>query len=279
MLSENQLHFFRENGYLVIEKVMSEDMLNRVQAPIERWVDRKVREWQQEGRLQDDFIHASFAKRLYLAWNAAGRPDYHPSPDEDIVSPEIFDLMRHPPCIQIARELMQTNNIVAHGHFHCRPKLPNQPFTDTPWHQDAQCLPLIAGSNGLVIWIPLMDVDETNSCLEMAPGHHKDGLYKKAKRGEVDYYIRMRDEDTLHLRRQAVPIKRGDVLCFNELTPHRALPNSSDAARWSVDIRFERVGLEHGVGLLKGFICSHDDPSQIETSYEHWKRAKWPNLA
>ena len=46
----------------------------------------------------------------------------------------------------------------------------------------------------------------------------------------------------------SVPMDRGDALCFTQLTPHRALRNTSDVVRWSMDLRYEATdgGKQYG---------------------------------
>jgi len=69
----------------------------------------------------------------------------------------------------------------------------------------------------------------------------------------------------------------GDVLCFTQLLPHRALPNRSDAVRWSMDVRYEATPTATESGKKQGFIArSAVNPASVET-YEQWL-AKWADI-
>jgi hypothetical protein len=65
-----------------------------------------------------------------------------------------------------------TPEILRHGVFNARPKAPDQKWTDTPWHQDAQDHRDAAHLRVVSFWIPLQRVTELNSCLQIAPGLH-----------------------------------------------------------------------------------------------------------
>jgi hypothetical protein len=271
-LSQEDLTFYRENGYLILRGVVPESLLNGVQIPIQKWVDSKIEEWQQAGLIDRDFQEYPFDTRLMHAWNAAGKPSHSPNPTRELVSREMFAVLRFPYFIQLAQALFDTQNIRVLKIFHCRPDLPDQPFTDTPWHQDAQCCPSLRGSNFAVMWMPLMDVDEHNGCLQMAAGQGKDGLYKVYK-DPIGHYICMRPEDAAELKNiETIRMRRGDLLVFNQVVPHRAVPNYSDAIRWAVDIRYagEAVPGDTSFVFEDALTCAHEDASLIEHSYEQW---------
>ena len=273
-LTEEQLESYKKEGMLHLRGVIPEAMLKQVQLPLEGWVNRKINSWFRQGMLTEKYQELPFNKRMLVAWNNAGQPAYEAAPTDGIVSEEMFNFMRYPLFVQIAQNLTGDNNLAIHGSFHCRSKLPDQKFTDTPWHQDAQCQPLIANTGAVIMWVPLMDVNEDNACLAFNIGGHKRGLYPVYK-DPNGYYVSMHPDDCKNLQATVLPMKRGDLLCFNEMVPHRATLNKTDAARWSIDFRFEKIGVPGSTALKKGFICSNDDATKIETSYERWLEEKW----
>ncbi len=273
-LTQGQWDQYQTEGYLHLEKIVPEDILKLVEQPLCRWVDATLLKWKEQGKLDDLYEDLPFDQRLNTAWFAAGKPQYERSPRKAIVSPEVFAFMRHPCFLQLARELIGSPNIAAHGIFNARPKLQQQSFTNTPWHQDAQYFRESAGSNIITMWVPLVDVNEVNSCLQVAPGKHRDPLYDDYLDPETKF-LGLTPADRAKLQGRPIPMRRGDVLCFNHLMPHAALPNQTDKVRWSMDIRFEEVDAPHSSALQHGFICAHEDPDRIETSFENWFVQKW----
>ena len=62
--------------------------------------------------------------------------------------------------------------IVCNPVSHIRPKMPS---TDVPFHQDAIFTTQEAKDIlQVTVWIPLVDVNEENGCLEVQPGVHRE---------------------------------------------------------------------------------------------------------
>jgi hypothetical protein len=97
-------------------------------------------------------------------------------------------------------------------------------------HQD---WPSTLGSiNGLTVWMPLQDTDQSLGCLEIVPQSHKLG-YLAHKLDDVPYL-----EDNGH---KFVPIemKLGDVLVFNWFCIHRSGTNiHEDKIRFAAHFRY-----------------------------------------
>ena len=108
------------------------------------------------------------------------------------------------------------------------------------------------------IWFPLQAVREESSCLQVARQRHKGVLFDN-----------WHDEDTRSmgidraewsdLEAVSVPMDRGDALCFTQLTPHRALRNTSDVVRWSMDLCYEATETVTDSGKQYGFVARSDD--------------------
>lgn len=275
-LTTDQLRFFDEQGYLVIKDAVPDELLKLIEDPARKWVDRVINKWNREGLLHDKYVNQPFDRRLYEAWKDAGKPNYNPRLTKEVVSPEIFSFITNALFIDTAKSLTSCENLFAIKLFHFRPKLPSglapdgrNRYIDTPWHQDVQYHPY-AHENPrlLVIWIPLVDVDESRSCLQVAAGCHKSAVYENVK---VENYCSIKQEDLAHLSNFInLPMKRGDMLCMNAKLPHRALANTTDKIRWSIDIRYEGLEKPEQEQRNYGFICSHRDASRINHSYEQY---------
>lgn len=276
LLTKEQLEFYRKNNYLHVKGVIPQDLLDLATGIIMKWVDELVEKWSKEGLLKDKREDLDFQHRLVKLWEAAGKPKYSRSPRRDLVGPDMFNFFKHPVMLNVASDLLGTSELSVHGIFNARPKLPDQKWTDTPWHQDAQYYRDAENVHVLSMWMPLQRVTEANSCLQVAPGFFTDTLLEGAIDEETNF-LGLRKEDASHLKGLSIEMEPGDVLCFNQLLPHRALPNKSDHARWSMDIRYEATPTATASGKSQGFIAqSLNSPESVET-YEQWLE-KWSNI-
>ena len=123
----------------------------------------------------------------------------------------------------------------------------DHPGEDTylsPWHQEYPYN--LTSDNAVTLWMPLVDVDEVNGCLLLAPGSQRLGA------------LPVRVQDALNKRRNAnetmeidglesvlarhatlsVPAAAGDALVFHTFLLHRSQPNRSAATRWTLQARY-----------------------------------------
>ena len=122
-----------------------------------------------------------------------------------------------------------------------------------PWHQD-NGYTFVEPQQYLTLWIPLVDVDETNGCPWIAPGLHRLGTldHWQAEAGRV---CLEQAEDAV-----AAPAKAGDIVVFSSLAPHRTGPNLSDAVRKAYILQYAPEGAH--VRLPDGSVVTQDDPQR-----------------
>ena len=278
ILSDDQIRFYHETGYVKVENVVPQRSIDLGRKVSADWVDRTVAGWVDEGLLADGLEHLDLENRLTVAWNDAGKPVYQRSPRRQIVCHELFQFMSEPKVIDLAEDLLATPEVFMHGVFNLRPKLPDQRWTRTPWHQDSQYYPSIAQVHTLSIWMPLQRVTTENSCLQVAEGYHRGDMYAITEDDETGF-LGISKEERAAIPGIPIEMEAGDALCFTQLTPHAALPNKSDAVRWSIDLRYQSIedamvdeyNVEIG-GRDKGFIArSEADPASVAT-WESWER-------
>ena len=276
LLDPGQRESYHREGYLHAHGAVPRDALALIHSILENWCRRQIGEWVEQGLLPDGMEEVDFSRRLLHAWEAADRPTYMRSPRRDLVGPDLYALLAHPALLDLAADLLGTDEVSVHGIFNARPKLPDQRWTDTPWHQDAQYYRDAEEIHVLSMWIPLQDVDEKNSCLQVAPGCHTRGLYADYQDDETGFKG-ISKEERERLPGVSVPMRRGDALCFGQRLPHRALANRSDAVRWSMDLRYEATATATESGRQYGFVArSPSDPAAV-LSCDAWL-AKWDGV-
>lgn len=274
-LPTDALDFYKEHGYYHAKGVLPQDLLDRCQRVMELWVDSQADEWSQEGLLQNKHEDADFMHRFNDIWHEAGCPNFHRSPRRPLVElapEEMFEIVRHPALVDLAEHFLGTEEVISHGVWNSRPKAPDAKHTDTPWHQDGQYFREQAHIHIMTIWFPLHHVDENNSCLAVAPDFKSKDIYENFTYGE-NGFIGIKREETKHLPTKPIEMEAGDALMFPQTTPHRAMSNTSDAMRWSMDMRFVATPDAMPPALDVGLIARSADPSTL-TSYDEWL-VKW----
>lgn len=278
VVTEDQLRFYRDHGYVHLRGVLPAELIELSKRVLARWVDSKVDQWIEEGRLEERGEDLPFGRRLMVLWEKAGKPKYVRSPRAEIVSCETWEILRHPAVVDIAEDLIGTPELSCHSVFNARPKLPNQRWTDTPWHQDAQYTGISPHHHVPSFWFPMQRVTKQNSCLGVQADYHEGKLFEPHE-DEDTGFRGISPEDRKQLVSTPVEMEAGDLLCFTSLTPHHAYTNESDAARFSLDIRYEATEAVDPDGEGRGFIVrSLADPS-TEESCEAWLAKGWEGRA
>ncbi len=155
----------------------------------------------------------------------------------------LYNLICYPAIVEALAPLLE-HDYGFNGDYHLRPKLPNSTFTAFPWHQDSQYYGAASQHARIItVWIPLVDVDEENGCLQVMPGSWEWGLLQGARGSDQN----MRTFEDVDARGESIPLpmRKGDIFLFSNLTFHKSTVNLTDAVRWSIDIRYARIPEHH----------------------------------
>lgn len=150
----------------------------------------------------------------------------------------VHELSVHPRLLTLSRRLMQTDMVMVPPYKPVRVDWAPRKRALLPWHQDypyAQDSP-----DGVVYWIPLMDVDETNGCLRVIPGSHLGGVRPVRMRVSAEHDIKgLELAEPAHDEGGSIPLpmKAGEALVLSALLLHRSQPNYTDRARFTVQVR------------------------------------------
>jgi ectoine hydroxylase-related dioxygenase (phytanoyl-CoA dioxygenase family) len=125
----------------------------------------------------------------------------------------------------------------------CRLDVPNDKRNALEWHQERSFFPQNRdGKNGLVCWIPLMDVTEKMGAIHVSPKSHNDGLIKTSTKQKDNpsqtTQITVPDENVKKYDELVVPVNAGDGVFFNMLLFHRSGNNLSNNVRIAVQGRY-----------------------------------------
>jgi phytanoyl-CoA hydroxylase len=237
---------FATNGFVVIKNAVQDAALQPLIEKIQDVVDKKINVLHQQGLITNKYESESFSRR----WSEVNK-EYQANEQmwvRQIFSKAIYDLGVDTKIVD-AVEALIGQEIRFNGDYHVRPKLPHQDLTVVPWHQDAYYYGGKESANPLFpivsIWIPLVDVNEDNGCLQFVPGSHKWGMKPEWNEKIPNLNDGMnnvkRSPHVLDEQGVSLPMKKGDMVVFDKLTFHRSLPNVTNDIRWNVDLRYGRA--------------------------------------
>lgn len=136
----------------------------------------------------------------------------------------ILNILEH--SLNIGYPTMCTRPVLFFNH----PKLAKEEvYYKTPKHQDWPSME--ASNNSLVVWVPLVDVNENNGSIIIYPGSHKQGVLPFKSNGgfaEVEYEGESIQPD----------MKIGDVAIFSTMLVHQSGEIKDDSIRWSCHFRY-----------------------------------------
>jgi ectoine hydroxylase-related dioxygenase (phytanoyl-CoA dioxygenase family) len=102
-------------------------------------------------------------------------------------------------------------------------------------HQDWRSM---QGSlDSMVVWVPLVDVDESLGALEIIPGSHKWGLLDAEL---ADGYGQLQEEIDAS-EAMPVEVEKGDALFFSAFLAHQSGTNVTEHIRWSCHFRYNNL--------------------------------------
>jgi phytanoyl-CoA hydroxylase len=275
-LTPEQIGHFHENGFLIVRDLLAHEAVQPLIDELEQKVEEAVVEAVEQDWLDpaDTFAEASFATRLPLVSTACSNDDWlwQQVQGKHHKTAGMFTLRTWPSLLDAAESLIG-REILAHPQTVLRAKLPDQEKTVVPWHQDlAYLIPEEAGETLVVnFWIPLVDANAGNGCMQVVRGSHRAGLLPHDKR--VSIYKGIDEADMPDGEIVTCEVAVGDVLITMERLLHRSIPNTSNTVRWSVDSRYSRIGLPTGRAHKPGFVArSRENPDSTAKSHHDWIR-------
>jgi len=248
-LDERQIRHFDEEGYLVIERLFTDEDLQPVIDEISADLDRRCREAVASGALSRTYEEYDFEHRLARV-DAENQTISKSMWDHKVVLPSFFGLMTNPKLLDVAEQFCGPE-LIASSVYRMRPKVPSHAWSPVPWHQDsgyfeAYCdLGLI-----LTVWVPLVDATEERGCLWVVPRAHKGGLFFHQPDG-MAHYLEIPDSELSTFERVPVPVPKGGVLLLTNRTPHASFENKTDVVRWSMDLRYQSAALPTNAAITR----------------------------
>lgn len=285
MLTDEQLDHFTAQGYLVVENLIDDATVAAVRGEYAALMDRLYAGWFADGLVKRPPEGLGFWDKLDQCYRQ-GFDWYQPLDislphggiREDTpmhFGPAVFRMVTHRRILDMVEQLIGPE-ITSNPIQHVRIKPPQRALpaeetrahvTQTDWHQDLGVTLAEADNTRFVtVWLAITDATVENGCLQVAPGAH-DAMLPHCTRSQVGIAEAFVPRDTAI----ATPVRAGGAVIFNPLTPHASLANTSDAYRWSFDLRYNVTGQPTGRSQFPEFIArSRSDPSTELRDWRAW---------
>ena len=273
-LTDQQIRHFEEEGYLVLPGLLPLEASAPLRRELADIVEFEARRFHAAGKVPETFAAAPFDKRLVRLCEAADDPlemKEAVTGGKRMKTESVFKLWTHPVLLDVVEQLIGPE-ILAHPQFALRSKMAFQArfptIADDIFHQDGGFLLEESEHTRMVnCWMPLVDVTADMGAIQFVRGSHKWGILKRANDALVG--------DEHHSPGDVVtcPIGLGGALLYHQETAHRSLTNTTDKARWSIDLRFSDLTAPSGRDA-RGFVArSRAHPEQVATHYyRDWAR-------
>jgi ectoine hydroxylase-related dioxygenase (phytanoyl-CoA dioxygenase family) len=276
IISKQQIEQYNEEGYTIVEDVFSTDELKPILNEFEEIVNNFAEEAYVAGKISNKHEDTNVFKKL-----ANLEKDFPGSSvlihHKGELKPELAKLWGSKKLLDIVENWVG-KDISGHPVWNIRSKTPQTVRMTVPWHQDSAYLKEGAEkTNQPAAWIPFLDVNKNNGCMQVIPGGHDPSRvldHKLEKKAGVkdSWYLYIEDKNIPDEKIVTCEMKAGSVLFLHQLIPHRSLENNSEDVRWSVDLRFQNPKDEAGfhTGLVDPIIMrKSDDPNYIP-NWDEW---------
>lgn len=278
MLTDDQIAFFNENGYLVVPDVLT-DKLDALKAEYAGLLDALCAEWGVEGAgFEDKLIRAYKAGHDWFQPLDISLPGDRIAADTPFhIGPAVFDFMTAPALLDVVESLIGpeiTSNPIQHVRI--KPPAPDlregevrAHITATDWHQDrAVALEEADETDMVTAWVAVTDATVENGCLQVQPFHDRREMLPHCPKTQTAIADAFIDEEGA----VPLPVKAGGVVLFHPLVPHSSLVNRTDGIRWSFDLRFNKTGQPTGRSHFPDFVAR--SRARPETEMRDWRRYK-----
>ena len=217
-LSNEQVEFFKEFGYLANVKMLDQEQIEIIKSEIEKLADSKHpgHHLFYEYHSNESVDPSTVLFHALGAWR---------------IEPGLHDVLWNPRFLVAANQLL--GNVPVrfwHDQLFCKPPKKGGVVA---WHQDYSYWTRTKPVAHLTCWCGLDDSTEENGCLQYVPGSHRWGLLDKPElAGDlmgIENYLT--PEQRKNFKPVLVETKAGEAIFHHPLTLHGSSENRSDKPR------------------------------------------------
>jgi len=217
-VSEAQIQFFWDNGYLAIESITTPEELEIMRAAYDRIFQQRAG---RESGDQFDLAGTDEEGREAALPQILGPSRY---------APELLDTVYRRNALAISRQLLGPDTVPMGDHAIFKPA---RFGAMTPWHQDEAYWNPELDYTSLSVWMPLQEATVENGCMQFIAGSHK---LEVLPHHSINHDPRIHglevDDGQIDLSNPAIcPLPAGGATFHLNRTFHYTGPNRSEIPR------------------------------------------------
>ena len=213
MLTQEQVAFYHEEGYLGVEGVLSKEEVEELQRVTDEFVEKSRQVSENDDVFDLEPGHSAEKPQLRRLKNPV---DQHPAYDGALRNDRILDI--------VAR-------LIGPGVRYNGAKLNMKSAefgSKVEWHQDWAFYPY-TNDDLLAVGVAIDDMTTENGCLMVIPGSHKGRIYNHHQDG---YFVgAVTDQDFDDDDAVPIQVKAGGISIHHVRALHGSYPNSSGRSR------------------------------------------------
>ncbi|MBN4049741.1 phytanoyl-CoA dioxygenase family protein [Bacteroidales bacterium AH-315-N07] len=248
--------FYKENGFLVLKDLFSQDELTETLNDIYKLFETRFKDLDNKTLNRIELINNYYNAEKEI-WSQCEK--------------HMWDLLS---ILRLASKIEVTNALKKIGlkspmiltRPEVRTDMPDDRQYMQPWHQDWRYSK--TSLNAITIWIPLHDVRKENGTIDVIPKSHLFGLLKEKEIPNPRRFV-ISDERISGLPFETMELNHGDCVIFSQFIVHRSGNNTSGKPRITTQQRVtdysESTYIERGMPiadspeeLINGFPTAED---------------------
>jgi len=218
-LTEEQISFFHENGYLSGIKLLEEDQVEQLNSELLVVMDMN--------HPNHDLLYESHSNES----EDPNRVVFH-SLGHWRMTPGFHDALWNPAFVMAACQLLGEETVrFWHDQLFCKPAKHGGVVA---WHQDYSYWTRTIPMQHLTAWVGLDDASQENGCLQYIPGSHRWGLLNKPSlTGAMEGLKSFLNDEQAEMLKNPTPIemKKGYGSFHHPLLVHGSFENNSERPR------------------------------------------------
>ena len=247
-LSQEQVRFFQENGFLKVENLIDKKRSDVISKTMLMLAQKFGKEYFEEISEDNIFKNQKFHDAIIKL-----------KKENPVVSGMIYDSLQGSLALdallmdeKMQKAVSQLSNEDIHNHSfvntYVRMDVPDDDKNRLDWHQDfCSSEQVVDHRNGLVAWIPLVDTNEKNGTITLCPKSHnelnaKDMIVNERIDANHSEYLLLPDSIVDKYEKISIDAKVGDVIFMPMTTIHRSGINTSKHVRFIALGRYYPMG-------------------------------------